>query len=62
MNPLILLAIKEAPSVIAFLKIQFAKANPEAPMPTDAEVITAYESAFASSIAKDDIWLATHPQ
>lgn len=61
MNPLVLLAIQEAPNVIALLKSAFAKSHPGDPEPTDAEVISAYESAFASSLAQDEAWLASHP-
>lgn len=61
MNQLVTLAMEEAPEVIAFLKDAFAKKNPDAPLPTDEEVIAAYQQAFASSIAKDDDWLAAHP-
>ena len=55
-------AIAEAPAIIDFLKAAFTKAHPGVPEPTDAEVIAAYEAAFASSIAKDDRWLASHPE
>lgn len=61
MNPLVAIAIQEAPEVLAFLKDAFAKKNPDAPIPTDQEVIDAYQQAFASSILKDDDWLAAHP-
>ena len=62
MGTLLQLAITEAPNVIALLKDAFKKSNPGDPEPTDAEVIAAYNSAFASSIAKDDAWLAAHPE
>ena len=63
MNPaLIQLAIQETPAIVAALKGLFAKQNPNEPAPTDAEVIAAYQSAFASSLARDDQWLATHPE
>lgn len=63
MNPLLFqLAIQETPTIIAALKAAFSKANPAAPVPTSDEVIAAYHSAFASSIAKDEAWLAAHPQ
>jgi len=61
MNPLVLLAIKEAPAIIATLKSLFAKQHPDQPVPTDEEVIAAYQSALASSLAKDDLWLSQHP-
>ena len=59
---LIALAIKEAPAIIALLKERFGKQNPDVPSPTDAEVISAYESAFQSSLARDAAWLAAHPE
>lgn len=62
MNPLFQLAIQETPAIIALLKEAFAKSNPDAPTPTDEEVIAAYESAFRSSLAKDEAWLAAHPE
>ncbi len=61
MNPLVLLAIQEAPSIISTLKALFAKAHPGQPEPTDADVIAAYQQALASSLAKDDDWLSQHP-
>ena len=62
MNPLIALAIQEAPAAIALIKSLFAKSNPDAPVPTDEEVVAAWNSAFAASLAKDDAWLAAHPE
>jgi hypothetical protein len=63
MNPaLVALAIQEAPAAIALIKNLFAKANPGAPELTDEEVVAAWNSAFASSLAKDDAYLAAHPQ
>jgi hypothetical protein len=61
-NPLLALAIQEAPTMISALKDLFSKQNPDAPVPTDAEVIAAYNDAFASSLAKDEQWLAAHPE
>ena len=61
MNPLLLLAIQEAPTIIGYLKVLFAKANPGAPVPTDIEIINAYEAGFLSSVAKDEAWLSAHP-
>lgn len=62
MNPqLLALAIQETPAIIDGLKALFAKQQPGAPVPTDAEIIAAYQSAFVSSLAKDEAWLAAHP-
>lgn len=63
MNPqLVTLAIQETPAIIDGLKALFAKQQPDAPVPTDAEIIAAYQSAFVSSLAKDEAWLAAHPE
>ena len=63
MNPqLIELAINLAPEIITRLREMFHSENPTAALPTDAEVISAYQSAFISSLAKDDLWLAAHPE
>ena len=61
MNPLVQLAIQETPAIIEGLRALFHTAHPDAPVPTSAEIITAYQSAFVSSLAKDDAWLAAHP-
>jgi hypothetical protein len=61
-SPLVLVALQEAPAIIAWLKAVFKKENPDAPEPTDAEVIAAYQSAFISSLVKDDAWLTAHPE
>jgi hypothetical protein len=58
---LITLAIQELPAVIGLLQNLFAKQNPGVAPPTSAEVIAAYQSAYLSSVAKDDLWLAQHP-
>lgn len=61
-SQLIDLAIGEAPELIARLKDLFVKANPGVPPPSNEEIVAAYNSAFASSLAKDNAWLAIHPE
>ena len=59
---LIAIAIQNAPAAIALLRGFFVSANPSAPAPTDDEIIAAWNSGFASSIAKDEAWKAAHPK
>lgn len=62
MNPEIInLAIELTPGIINTFKELFKKNNPATPSPTDAEVMAAFNSAFFSSLAKDDAYLAVHP-
>lgn len=60
-DQLLTLAIQEAPAIIAGLKSLFQQAHPDAPEPTEAEVMAAFNAAFISSLAKDTAWLAQHP-
>jgi hypothetical protein len=61
-NPALLaVALQQAPAIIAMLQKLFHKANPNEPEPTEAEVIAAYNLAFISSLARDDAWIAAHP-
>lgn len=59
---LVQIGIAELPAMIDFLKSAFRRRHPGDPEPTSEDVIAAYELAFASSLAKDDLWLATHPE
>lgn len=59
---LVQVAITLIPSVIDWIREAFKNQHPDAPVPTSEDVIAAYESAFASSIAKDEAWLAAHPK
>jgi hypothetical protein len=59
---LVAIAIQNLPAIIDSLKGFFHQANPGAPLPTDEEVIAAYQQALASSLAKDAAWLAAHPE
>jgi hypothetical protein len=59
---LVSVAIMELPNAIAFIRDAFQKDHPDVPAPTDADVIAAYQSALASSLAKDAAWLAAHPE
>jgi hypothetical protein len=61
MNPqLLLLAAQNAPQIISLLRDLFVKANPAAPVPTDAEIKAAWSISFVTSLAKDDAILAAH--
>lgn len=60
--PLVALAIKELPGLIRTIRELRAKQDPSAPPPTDEEVIAAFNEAYASSKAKDEHWLAEHPE
>ncbi len=62
MSPLIAVAIEQTPALIALLRSIFVRQHPDAPVPTDEEVIAAYQSALASSLAQDAAWLAAHPE
>ncbi len=53
-------AIQALPGILALIR-----ANHQSPVgtppPTDAEIVTALQQAVASSLAKDEQWLAAHP-
>ena len=57
---LLALAIQELPLIIGLLKGAFKRDNPQAPPPTDAEVLAAWNAAFAKSLSEDQEYLATH--
>jgi hypothetical protein len=59
---LLAVAIQELPTIIDALRARFAHDQPDAPAPTDAEVLAAFNAAYAISIATDDAWLAAHPK
>jgi hypothetical protein len=61
MGALLPLVIQETPAIISALKDLFQQRNPAAPVPTDEEIMQAFERAFQSSRAKDDLWLSQHP-
>lgn len=60
-DQLIALAIKEAPAAIELIRQAFITANPGVPPPTSEEIIAAYQVALDSTLAKDDAYLAIHP-
>jgi hypothetical protein len=49
------------PGIIALIKAKQAAANPGVPPPTSEEVIAAFETAVAQSLARGDAWLSAHP-
>jgi hypothetical protein len=62
MGAIIPVVIQELPAILAAFKDLFRNQHPGVPDPTDDEVMQAFEAAFQSSRAKDDAWLAAHPQ
>jgi hypothetical protein len=60
MAPLVAVLIQQMPQLLAFAREAFAHANPDDPSPTDEAIIAAYQSALASSLAKDQAWLDAH--
>lgn len=58
---LLTVALDLAPEVITLIKAAFVTRHPDAPALTDAAVIAGLQTAFVSSLAKDDNWLAAHP-
>jgi hypothetical protein len=55
------LAIQELPVIIELVRQVFIKHNPEAPPPTDADVMAVFNQAYAQSLAVDEQWQAAHP-
>lgn len=54
-------AIVNLPGIIAVIRGDHAARNPDAPLLTDEEVKAALLSAVGASLAKDEAWLAAHP-
>ncbi len=54
------LVLQQLPTLVDLIKSRHAAVNPSAAPLTDAEVLAALQQAIASSIAKDDQWLAAH--
>lgn len=48
------------PSVVQMVQALMAHQHPDQPPPTSAEVLLAFNSTVAKSLAADDVWLATH--
>jgi hypothetical protein len=49
------------PAILALVRASHANSHPDAPPPTDAEVIAALHSAVAAVVAKGAAWKAQHP-
>ncbi len=62
MDAIVGLAIQELPGIIGLIKDLHAQQNPNDPPLTDDQVIAALSAAIASSITKDENWLAAHPE
>lgn len=57
----IALAITQLPAIVQGFKEAFVKQHPDLPAPTSEDVIAAFNTAYAQSLAVDDAWLADHP-
>jgi hypothetical protein len=55
-------AIGALPGIIGLIRADHAARNPGAPPLTDEQVMAGLQSAVASSVAKDEQWLAQHPK
>lgn len=58
---IISVVITELPSIITAIKDAFSAAHPDEQQPTSEDVIAAFDAAYQSSLAKDEAWLAAHP-
>lgn len=55
MNPIVQLILGAAPDIIALIQQRHADANPGAPPLTPAQIADAFETAFSSTILKDEM-------
>lgn len=62
MGAILPLVIKEIPGILQMIKDHHAAVNPALPPLTDSEAVAIARQALDSSEAKDDDWLAVHPQ
>lgn len=53
--------VSALPSIVALVRENHAKVNPEAPPLTDADVFAALSEAVTNSVAVDEQWKAAHP-
>ncbi len=61
MADLIALILKEIPGIVTLIQERYAAAHPEADPLTAEQVVAAFEEAFTSTIAKDEMikaWIA----
>lgn len=59
---LVNVAFENLPAIVGLIKGAFKQHAPDAPDPTDAEVIAAYHTALSQSLEVDDAWLRAHPK
>lgn len=62
MSPLVQFILQEAPKVIGLIQERYAANNPTLPPLTAEQVVAAFEEAFTSTIAKDEMIKATLAQ
>ncbi len=61
MGALVPIILQNMPGIIDLIKSFHQQQNPGAPPPTEEEIHLALLQAATSTIAKDDLWLASKP-
>lgn len=61
LNTLVPLILNALPSIISLIQTLHGVAHPSVAAPTDTQVVSALQTAAASTLAKDATWQAQHP-
>jgi hypothetical protein len=62
MNNVLQLVLGELPSIIDMIKAHHAEVNPTLSPLSDADALAILMQAINSSLMKDAMWLAAHPE
>lgn len=49
------------PGIVALIRATHVAQNPGVPQPTSEDIVSAFETAVAASLARGELWLAGHP-